>query len=791
MILVHENKDILTHNTARFLVLCNFQQKSFTLRASVSLPKVNGVVAPSRQAVITSLPGKPVFPAGQSSEQETSVMLGSMPGIYRVRANLSNEPEPFKAAKAGDKTRASDQLYELETNAIESSADKGARPTGQVRQSKKLAGQKRNSNASESPAPGWTSAGAMGDPFPKPVQVQSKVLFVERADAIQRSGRRHQSHRVGQEATATLGVVAPILRQVDTRELRATIQAGERHSQPGSKQSPASRRTEEESADLQAAPIIMTNNHRVAGDYLPISHSSSSSSSPKFPGDNNFSIKYSAAKVDDYPLERGEDLPVVELNGSQVRGRSGRMCAMEGEESQLGANLDRREQPSLAVNRMGEMVGEPGDLLAETTNESGKQVRANSTLAQNITSYLLKWSLKTLTNLARKSLESLAKGQNESEFRVQLNDSSSLLVGQENQFNGLGLKQNDSMGNEQSRKLIPAIVSLPRSGSESNRSTTDENLAALVTNIVTSKPLDLSDSGNRSGSYNNGSATASEEMRDGFVTGNKRADKATQSQIQNQTQAQTQTQIRTLSSQAVTLDQTAQPKQHSRPSNYSKSLDLGRSESLLKQRNLDRGRVSSSAKHRAPTNSSLDQDQSQVLRERLGNNRGAIRSDWLLYGLPLFAALLVGVFILFWLLLSPVRQNRRGQGCANLERANSPLTFNSSATPALVYGGNTCGHEEVLGSQPGCIRDVSYQRYDYNKFENFASETNNKSRLLVSPKLNQLPSRESPTASSQSTRSTSAGSTIMADENDCKNNEFLYTEHVLINSGSSFGESYA
>lgn len=104
MILVHENKDILTHNTAKFLVLCNFLQKSFTLRASISLPKVIGLssrggggvlgltkggstggsdAAPtaSRPAVITSLGHKPT-----QQELSVPVMLGSMPGFYRANS---------------------------------------------------------------------------------------------------------------------------------------------------------------------------------------------------------------------------------------------------------------------------------------------------------------------------------------------------------------------------------------------------------------------------------------------------------------------------------------------------------------------------------------------------------------------------------------------------------------------------------------------------------------------------------------------------------------------------------
>lgn len=38
MVMVHENKEILTHNSRRFLVVCNFVPETFTLTASVAVP---------------------------------------------------------------------------------------------------------------------------------------------------------------------------------------------------------------------------------------------------------------------------------------------------------------------------------------------------------------------------------------------------------------------------------------------------------------------------------------------------------------------------------------------------------------------------------------------------------------------------------------------------------------------------------------------------------------------------------------------------------------------------------
>lgn len=38
MIIVHENREILTHNSRRFLVVCNFPAETYTFTASVDVP---------------------------------------------------------------------------------------------------------------------------------------------------------------------------------------------------------------------------------------------------------------------------------------------------------------------------------------------------------------------------------------------------------------------------------------------------------------------------------------------------------------------------------------------------------------------------------------------------------------------------------------------------------------------------------------------------------------------------------------------------------------------------------
>ncbi|KAH8042385.1 hypothetical protein HPB51_022193 [Rhipicephalus microplus] len=55
-IIVHENRDIITHNTRRYLVVCSFLPDTYTITASVNLPLVRGKKK-SSVATHTKVPG--------------------------------------------------------------------------------------------------------------------------------------------------------------------------------------------------------------------------------------------------------------------------------------------------------------------------------------------------------------------------------------------------------------------------------------------------------------------------------------------------------------------------------------------------------------------------------------------------------------------------------------------------------------------------------------------------------------------------------------------------------------
>lgn len=808
MILVHENKDILTHNTARFLVLCNFLQKSFTLRASISLPKVNGIVAAhTRPAVITSLP-RPTNATGNldavnspdehHQQAAMSVLLGSMPGFYRARTvgfqQANDTAANGKAVDANGTLSSYSPLDEqLETNTIEKvsrSSEKSSRVEGHQtvnRQSKEL-----NSLASARSltlnADQLEPSNRLTGVAPQPVQVQSKVLLVERADPT-RVGRQHNGNKLIHQ-TANL-LHRPTAR-IDTRILQTES------ARNSSKQS-AAKNLKSEDSSTDSPSIIMTNNHRVSGDYLHVaSAKGNNADNSNISNNNSYSIKYSAAKIDEYSVGQHDDVPLVELNASQMRTRSGRMRSVESDQDPVRPSDSITDKHAAAAapsptkhqadsfwtvdNRMGEMSTDNGDLVAETSNEmvNKQPMIGNSTLAQNITSYLLKWSLKTLTNLARKSLESLAKSGTDNDTEVPV---SSLDVDQPiNEGLPVRPAEQESRTEPQHQQVRPHQLPKRISIDTTTTTTTKRPLP------LTSEPQQNQSSQQVIGSHvssvkphlNKEIVSQDDDLLDGFLTSSSKRpeEKSTKS---NQT----------LSNPEPVHSKT----QQSRPSNYSKSLDFSRGE---RHKNSDRGKLNASFRHRPTLSESsasqLDQTkQSMQLNEGSWTSREAFYLSWPFYAILLLAALIVGVFLTFWLVSSPVCFSARCNQL-NSEPQIHPITFNDSNFPTIVFN-DTSEISTTNTIRDRSLRDESYQRYDYNKFENFTNDAinnnnNNKNNLLTTGRMSR-PNQQSPSASSQCTRSTSAGSTLMVDENDCKNNEFLYTEHVLINTGSSSGESYA
>lgn len=1019
MVLVHENKDILTHNTARFLVLCNFLQKSFTLRASISLPKVNGLIAQSRPAVITSLARKPEITNSSGSineQQSTSVLLGSMPGIYRARSayltsdeTLANEQqqqqrqvnnrqlvgEPTSAVESprvsnggahanSNSTRAL-LVDELETNTIEKVGGKNGRlattiPEQEQQLSESNSGKltttttatsllrRRNSNSFErenaaanrarsltlsSPADLPGSAAAAGRLLiPQPVQVQSKVLFVERGAAdMAKSGRQHHYNRL-----SATGVSAELQRQtapnlapasrLDTIEVLQNQVAQQSTSRPTTMQptmqanltqptAPKQSTTEGRAAtgssapaeyddddDLHSTSITMTNNHRISGDYPPINGASLNGATKPTLNDNNsisnYSIKYSAlAKIDGYPIggkASGDKLAQTEppegsfgvgqMSNLLMRVRSGRMRSVVGGEaaaahrsaSSYQSQSDRyhKKQPAAAdpspvVSRMGEMsaaadASNNGDLMiAETTNETtnlldNKQQQQvgvassnlnahNTTLAQNITSYLLKWSLKTLTNLAKKSLETLidhepgrtntgtievaadAGGQSgpfNGDAQLAPNGSGDNIEHELRSFSQQQPEQPNFVGNNRQqamsaqapplpteltssiKKLDPigALQAKPRAGFTSSWSPNDTARSASAIESAITKPEPSSPEPAK---------LANEELLDGFLTSSKRVDEKV---------GQAKARQRHLA--AGDLSNQQQHHQTSRPSNYSKSLDFNKAEIMgqakSKAANSDKGKLNAANQTR-PNNkagqlehSSLSQSGSRDQPHeqpywnesvRSANDGSSIfQSSWPICSIALFVALITGIFLTFWLVSAP---NRNSSGVCVLEQHPHQINGNCAGTDGraiadqtqiafqnpslpgcLVFNNGDATHNISNGSVSGGAganhnglsnnfsSSSSYQKYDYNKFDdNYSNEVinNHKVNLLpsVGVKISARPiSAQSASTDSQSTRSTSIGSTLLAaDENDCKNNEFLYTGHVLLNTGSSLGESYA
>ena len=579
MILVHENKDILTHNTARFLVLCNVHQKSFTVKASISLPKIiNGpgrlparpfgpnelssgagagpgdqqqqqpraaIITPVDKSSLRLLDNyhrnqqQPAKPEGELSQQESrtgakwalGVHLGSMPGIYR----------PIRVA-SGDEYWAGSALGQ-ESELLTGNGSQAQHWTRAARNW-------RESSAEEAghllPEPASTTAAPLGQRFlPTPVDISSRVLYVRpvtRALTAAGPAALLQQATLSQPATTatttatttttTTTTLAPLSATKRPASLSggAAMAAGDRQE----RKKAALVRSENEEGGLppvaelgglesHSQPLVLTNNHRVAGDFLPLgqrqsSRPAASASSPPQPPqpqashtlpqdspagsppaslpDEGFSIKYSAANVIDYPLEKIVQLhrpSPTQPQSQAARSRTGRMRSVQLDDDELGqgplaatppieqlhggrhfarAPLESAEggvsQTFVSDNSEATRRGiedRMGDSLATRTSstpahnltssartaagapqtstahvgrvDSGPAEQtfrqpnlqhepsvnltrsheiARPTLAHNITGALLKWSLQTLGHLARKSLESLANPAPEMEL---------------------------------------------------------------------------------------------------------------------------------------------------------------------------------------------------------------------------------------------------------------------------------------------------------------------------------------------------------------------------------------
>ena len=376
---MHENKEILTHNTARFLVLCNIKQKSFTVRASVSLPKVNSfaVAAPaaSRPAEITPLSGAQLR------------RLGSMLGVFRpARAGRQR-------AAAGD----DDSAATLRPAALHAQPLNGSTPT---------------------------AAAAPLQP-PQPIDVSSKTLYVERGGGESyaptvAAARQPKLLQLSSQLQPPMQSTSPQPRLHATpHNGAAEPDAVAAHNmqfapQPQPQPQTPSRAPDESPPDAELAPILVTNNHRVSDDLVQVT--------------GRRPMLYSAAaKVDEFALGAAE-LP----DGGLRRPRGGR--AGGPQQQPLAAGNDQRRAiesrmgdtahsaQSTALDLVGAESGGWANYSAPpppSSNESSSDSAApptavGPTLAQNITGALLRWSLRTLGSFARKSLESLVHDEDES-----------------------------------------------------------------------------------------------------------------------------------------------------------------------------------------------------------------------------------------------------------------------------------------------------------------------------------------------------------------------------------------
>lgn len=518
-------------------------------------------------------------------------------------------------------------------------------------------------------------------------------------------------------------------------------------------------------------------------------------------------------------------------------------------------DTDGRVRSAMATTdrRMGDMMmAENGtDLLADTSNNESEIHQPpptfnqsssssndtivphapHSNLAQNLTNYLLKWSLKTLTNLAKKSLESLA--------------------------NRTGSNSNNGFAASETEPDEDPLPNVKLSSPVERQYYLKTATAAAATTTVGTQ-IDQHRSAFAEGQLSRASSKDYASTSDGFDTHSRPLQRVQQSPGStarlSTTLAPTSTNAPTVSDPGGTqvankhgTSQQQQQQQHRlKPANFS-GKDTDRFETTkARQLQGSAGRATS-----------VDQQRDYLARS---NESGHTRHDrgesahlaphgvsWLLIGCLLVLVLLIGLLAIFCLTTSSSYPPLGGHTVINAHHQPLPTHQSAAAAvagkkvtslPRLVFSGTIVANERCdVGHQ--CRRMVEtpsgYENYDYNRFENHPRDASASSREGASPassgtssssssssgsrgrigssatsssggdSLSPLGNRQSKSAhhlgpsasvmiSSRSTRSStsvSSASSELDGENNCNNSELLLTEHVLMGANSRANESYA
>lgn len=845
MVLVHENRDILTHNTARFLVLCNFQHESFTVRASVSLPKINGLAS---QPVPGGAPtGRPAtITRVKSDTGGEHVRIGSMPGIYRPVRVAPHQQQATSGADLGKIGEPND------ANATQASAETTAPPASSIqagRQSKKLSPsaevlQHQHQHQHRQQARSLTLASELvGSLLPAPVDVSSKLLTVEPAPGADpvRSAKllqpksRHQLHPARQLAAgqqrqpsndSVLPAVGAISWSLPTEAaggqptvggqwLAAGPDSGKPAGWPRITPAAGQQRTgadnrhyhaDDEIGDGQQGPIIVTNNHRVAGNYLTLSQAAEAApaaNTGQQPADDaaSFSIKYSAAQVHEYAVGKlDQQLAMapsryVDALASSAprqapaaRSRSGRMRVVTG-----GPEPAAHHHPTMATldgaglvvskarnleSRMGDMPGDsatPTDLLvaesgapaseqpAEPPSAGANRSRlaaetlaagptgASQTLAHNITGALLRWSLRALGNLARKSLESL----------VVESDNFNQTVGGDASARHLELPTGTTLGSArldgaQSAATLAAVLAPPH---QELQLTEPSRLKAPK--VAPTKPDQALVAAN---------TRASEQELDGFM-------------------------VTTSASRASTElahQRTRQPGPDEHPKDADQTAHKDQQSDSGGERPTTRRPLTSvHVRHQRPASVAPPREQ---LSRAKATDESASKNDepagapaWPIYGLWALIALVVLASVTIYLVFAPSLGWRKcDQNGNHLQRR---ILGRIGAHTGCLSGQPSGLTDASNGSSGSLINERDRLAHASAPHHHTTAPVAN-SLFSASARGHQPESHVGSSSGSQSTRSTSAASSL-GRENYCKNNEFVYTDHVLINAFGGPNESFA
>lgn len=404
MILVHENKNILTHNSARFLVVCNFvPQTSFTVRASISMPSHKAKI----DRIDSKDTGTNVKPTGETTAHQT-VFVGNEQTQNEILDSNSfkktfNEFDTHNSQfiEQNQQTKPNSLKFATNTQLVRRDGSGNNNIIGAEQQSELLKLSMRQPKLlakSIFPLSSLSTQHLIGQQMP---ESQSDSLSQVQAKNSNNNDNYDDIHNDDDDGD-------------DYADGNASKRLRNQSNVSALANSASLQRT-----DINSDSIVLSNNHRISQHFMPIDQLKTSAQSSRaasintgsndaYDESNDSSIRYSGAKIDIFANTNFNGAIVDNLSDHDYNERP-KLSSRSGKARFFDNLLD-----SLSNNNDSVATAD-GDYNSDSNDEVSQKFKQDNTtyskppksLASNITDYLYRWSINTLENLANKTIDNL------------------------------------------------------------------------------------------------------------------------------------------------------------------------------------------------------------------------------------------------------------------------------------------------------------------------------------------------------------------------------------------------